>query len=158
MARRGCSLICAETDFKKGNALIDVLIKDPDAEPDPDLEELRTRGDARCFVCGCNLQHRPTAWLIFVMNEDTYSPQGFCSGEHDSAEIEAAVERRKEVLSELWERYVKEYGDAAAPAVMCGDQSDADQQRTAAQITRNPIQARRHMRQGEDNRVNMHRR
>jgi len=76
MARRGCALICAETDFKKGDALIDVLLKDPDAEPDPDFEELRTRGDARCFVCGCNLQGRPTAWLIFVMNEDTSSREG----------------------------------------------------------------------------------
>jgi len=102
MARRGCALICAGTDFKKGDALIDVLIKDTDAEPDPDLEELRTRGDARCFVCGCNLQGRPTVWLIFVMNEDTSSSQGFCRGEHGCAQIEAAVERRKEELSELW--------------------------------------------------------
>jgi hypothetical protein len=82
--------------------MIDVLIKDPDAEPDPDLEELRASGEAYCFICGCNLQDRPTAWLIFVMNEDTSSAHGFCRGEHDSAEIDAAVERRKAELSDLW--------------------------------------------------------
>jgi len=84
--------------------MIDVLIKDPDAEPDPDLEERRASGEAFCFVCGSNLQDRPAAWLIFVMNEGTSSPEGFCRGEHDSTVITAAVERRKKELSVLWQQ------------------------------------------------------
>jgi hypothetical protein len=91
------------------------------------------------------------------MNEDTSSSQGFCRGEHGCAQIEAAVERRKEELSELWSDARRSKGTPLL-LPLCGDQSDADQQRTAAQITRNPIRARRHTRQGEDTRVKMQRR